>query len=275
MIADRVRPAYEAYRRAWGDCLAAVRAEIESLPPARREIVTFFVANELPQLVREPEFAHTLDQLGVDRIAVGCVDVEEWLGRLTHDPDRAGSNGVSPAIAMEHVGAIIEVFSDSFLDLQKGYEVFEKQMGLRINRDETPLDRAKNLEEVIAYLMQPGADRSERLNDLKRAFTNFALHQVAILSAVVEGGRALLESLSPEVIASEQTLPSASGGLARRGNVLLTYAQKLWPVAPIVQWGRYKRRHDSTMEEDRFTKVLFGRKFEHSYLAVSGSREGK
>ena len=52
MVVDRVRESYEVYRRAWRDCLATLRSEIESLPPARREIITFFVANELPQLVR-------------------------------------------------------------------------------------------------------------------------------------------------------------------------------------------------------------------------------
>ena len=50
---------------------------------------------------------------------------------------------------------------------------------------------------------------------------------------------------------------------------------RLWPIAPIVAWSRYKRTYESTTEEDRFTRKLFGRKFIRAYLALMGSQDTK
>ncbi|MEM9193909.1 MAG: FHA domain-containing protein, partial [Myxococcota bacterium] len=196
--ADRLRLSYEAYRDAWAECLAAARAEIVSLPAPKAEIVAFLLASEFPQLVREPEFGRMLEEAGVDRIAVGCVDVDEWLERLGGGKIQHGD--VTAAMAMENVGAIIEVFADSFLDFRKGYEVFENQLGIRTHRDRTPLDTAQSLDQVIAYLMDANPDPAARLAELKRAFADFAAHQVAVFHAVVEGGRAVLDAMSPESV---------------------------------------------------------------------------
>lgn len=268
---------YDAYRQSWTRCLAALREKIESAPPSMREMTAFFMASELPQLTREPEFGHMLTELGVDRMMAGCFDIEEWLQRLTHDPQISSPQRTSPAIAMEHVGAILEVFAGSFLELRRGYDQFGKEMGLRLTYDESALDRAQALDDVIAHLMEVDADRAERLNDLRRAFAGFALHQVALLGASVEGARELLEDFSPSSIrGAAATIPSAtSSAIVVRGQEVLSLLMKLWPIAPIMAWSRYRQMYESTTEEDRFTRKLFGRKFIRAYLALIGSQDSK
>jgi predicted component of type VI protein secretion system len=125
--------------------------------------------------------------------------------------------------------------------------------------------------------MEVDADRAERLNDLRRAFAGFALHQVALLGASVEGARELLEDFSPSSIrGAAATIPSAtSSAIVVRGQEVLSLLMKLWPIAPIMAWSRYRQMYESTTEEDRFTRKLFGRKFIRAYLALIGSQDSK
>lgn len=265
---------YRAYRESWALCMAELRQKIENAPPALREMTAFFMATEFPQVTKEPEFAAMLTELGVDRVAAGCFDIEDWLQRLTLDPAIASGKQASPAIAMEHVGALLEVFIDSFIELKKGYGQFETEMGLQINYDASPLDQATNPKDVIAHLLEPSADRMERLNELRRAFASFALHQVALLGASVEGARELLESLSPRVVAG--TAPTAtigSNAITARAQGILSALTRTWPIGPIISWGRYKQAYDATTEGDRFTRQLFGRKFIRAYLALIGGQD--
>ena len=269
---------YEVFRKGWVQFLAQLREQIESSPPAVREVTAFFLANEFPEIRRQPEFADMLTEIGVDRVMVGCVDVDEWLRRLMHDQDKdaVSSKRVGPAIAMERVGAILEVFAESFLELRKGYAQFEKDMGLGINAEETPLERADSREAVIRFLMDPTVDGTQRLTELKRAFTNLAVHQVAVLHAVVEGARDLLVSLSPGAISAEEnsTITStAPRTLAVRGQAMLSIVKRVWPFGPALMWNRYQQQFESATEEDRFTRKLFGKKFARAYFAVSGSRQ--
>lgn len=277
LAVQEAQAVYDAYRQSWTRCLAALRQKIESSPPAMREMTAFFMASEFPQLTREPEFGRMLTDMGVDRMMAGCFDIEEWLQRLTHDPQISSSQMTSPAIAMENVGAVLEVFAGSFLELRKGYDQFGKEMGLRLSYDDSALDRAQALEDVIGHLLESDADHGERLNDLKRAFAGFALHQVALLGASVEGARELLEDFSPSSIsrAGGTAAPSSSSAIVVRGQEALSYLMRVWPIAPIVAWSRYKRTYESTTEEDRFTRKLFGRKFIRAYLALMGSQDTK
>ncbi|MEM7434995.1 MAG: FHA domain-containing protein [Myxococcota bacterium] len=272
---QRVRADYDAYRRGWEQCLAALRRTIEESPPALREMTAFFMASELPQLTKEPEFAAMLAELGVDARMAGCFDIEEWLQRLTHDSNISSAKKTSPAVAMEHVGAIMEVFADSFLELRKGYDQFGREMGLQVHYDQSALDRADALDEVIGHLMDPDADQTQRLNDLRRAFAGFALHQVALLGAAVEGARELLDGFAPGAISADMTSQSSSGSIVPRGQAVLSVLSRVWPIAPIISWAKYQKRYESVTEEDRFTRQLFGRKFIRAYLALMGSQDVK
>jgi len=270
---QEARTAYETYRREWASCLAELTEKIEAAPPALREMTAFFIASEFPEVTKEPEFGQMLSSIGVNRVMAGCFDIEEWLQRLTHDNDIASPKKHSPALAMEHVGAVLEVFADSFLELQHGYGQFEKEMGLHAY-DDSPLSRVSNLREVIGYLLDPDAEQTERLNDLKRAFAGFALHQVAILGASVEGARDLLHSLSPGALASvEGALSSSASSITLGRRRIPSFLMNLWPVAPLVSWNRYKHQYEIEAEGDRFTQKLFGRNFVRAYLALVGSQE--
>ena len=273
---QQAQGAYRAYRQGWEQLLGELRQKIESAPPAMREMTAFFMASEFPQVTREPEFGRMLTDLGVDRVMAGCFDLEEWLARLTHHSADSSPKKLSPALAMEQVGAILEVFVDSFIELRRGYSQFEKEMGLQINYEPSPLHRAATLEEVIAHLMDVDANRADTLNELRRAFADFAMHQVALIGASVEGARELLESLAPSKITGDEPPSRVGGGnLTVRRHRFASVFVKAWPFASLISWARYVRQYEATTEEDRFTRKLFGRRFIRAYLALIGGQNGK
>jgi predicted component of type VI protein secretion system len=271
MAVEELRTAYDGYRASWRSLLPQLRHKIESAPPAMREMTALFITSEFPQVTAEPEFAQMLTELNIDRLTAGCLDIEDWLQRITND-DSFSAQKHSPAIAMEHVGATLEVFADSFLELRRGYDQFGKEMGLGTGYDQSPLDRVSSVHEVIAWLMEPDAEQGERLNDLKRTFASFALHQVAMMGASVEGARDLLDSLSPGAISRSA---DGSEAMVSRTQAMLFRFLNVWPFTPMVSWSKYKRRFEATTEEDRFTRKLFGRKFLRAYLTLIGSQESR
>ena len=266
-----VRRAHEAYRRGWASLLAALRHEISSAEPARREIVAFHLVSEFPQVSLEPEFARMLKDLGVEQASLLCVDMDDWVARLTG----AGSEEptkVNYALVVERIGNIVGAFADALLNLRRGYHEARTELGLTIPHERGVLDQATDKSEVIRYLMALDEEQAETLDALRRTFAEFPRHQVALLSGVREGSRELLEQFSPEALGGQGSTASNSSALAARTQALLSRVARLWPVAPIVQWGRHTQRYEEAMEGDRFVKSLFGAKFREAYFQLMRSR---
>jgi predicted component of type VI protein secretion system len=168
-------------------------------------------------------------------------------------PDAVTMAGAKEAeTVLGRVADVLETFARSFVELRRGYEEFGREMGLRTVHGEGAVHRVRDEKQLLVYVLDPRAE--SRPGELQRAFADFMVHQVALLNGVGEGGRALLERLSPESISAE-----APGGM--------------WPMRAERLWRAFEARfHAIADEESGVTDVLFGKEFARAYADIAGRR---
>jgi type VI secretion system protein ImpI len=262
-ITEQAKPYYDQYRQAWTQVLGQIRGQLERVPGAQREGMVLCLCQQVPQLAKEPEFRQLVESMGISGAALGEVDANDWIKRLgghTHLPAGAQMN---TAVAMERVGAVLESYSQAFVELRKGYEQFGEEMALQLVQDRNPLHDAQNGQDVLRYLLDWNTDGGARVRELTRAFADLALHQVALLSGVMEGVRSLLQQVSPQTLSGERTHALAKQG---GGN----FFEKIFNFKKSAAWQRYVDAHQRLTEEDRFHREVFGRNFARAYFMVTG-----
>jgi hypothetical protein len=253
---QRIRPAYDGYRAAWREVLRQMRARLAESQPHMREAIAVALKSQLPQISREPEFLELVREFGLGPVVDDDVDPAEWLHRL-----KQGSRSTAPLesinlrLAMERVGAVLEVLAEAFIALRRGYEQFGEDMAVDVEEEKNALTAATTHREVLQALLDWNADGSQMVEDLRRAFAQVAMHQVAHLYGVVEGVRDLLREISPSAL--------ASGRSSLIGN------RPSWPSKGRL-WKIYEDVHKALTDEDHFTRVVFGRSFHRAYISVTG-----
>lgn len=263
---DRTRPAYDAFRAAWVEVERQLDARLRDSAPHLRQFVAEAIESELTIVKRMPEWKALLTRYG---LSTGAPDVDpvEWLDRVKHGASSARREQVNPLLGMERVGALLETFADSFAALRRGFRQFGEDMALRLVQDETSLTRAKDGREVLAELLDWNADGNEAIDSLKRAFADLAMHQVAIIHGVVEGTRSMLQTIDPAQLGSGQ-----GTGLVRAVDAKPGTLDFLPVFKKSRLWGLYGLAHRALVEEDRFTREIFGRAFARAYFDMTGGR---
>ena len=262
-ITEQTKPYYQQYRGAWEQTLRALRGQLERLPGPQREGMVLCLCQQFPQLAKEPEFRQLIDTLGVSGAALGDVDAQEWIKRLTGQVQLPPGAQVNTAVAMERVGAILESYSQAFVELRKGYEQFGEEMALQLVQERNPLHDAQTPQDVLRYLLDWNTDGGARVRELTRAFADLALHQVALLSGVMEGVRSMLQSVAPTTLSGQRTHALAKAG----GGGLL---ESLFNLRKAKLWTAFSDAHQRLIEEDRFSREVFGRNFARAYFMVTG-----
>ena len=259
--------AYKNYQRALNDAVDHLGICLEQLPKASRGPVALALRDRIPDLAETTRFRTFANKLGLRPEQLGHVDIEDWLGRLLHGLEGASvlKGKVDVHEAMPRLGAILETFAQSYLDLHSGYQQFLAGMGLRLNTDDGGrLGQSKTAREALAYLLD--GDGKGRIRELNRAFADLALHQVALLNGVVEGVRGMLGDISPEAIAG---LPGGEESVAVRtasGGGIFGSRVKQW-------WRDFAEKYSDLTVEERFTKHMFGRAFSRAYLTIMGNTD--
>jgi predicted component of type VI protein secretion system len=264
-ITEAAKPYYDQYRRGWAQVLQQIRMSLDRVPPQQREGMVLCVCQQFPQLAREPEFRQLVESLGVGSAALGEVDAADFIKRLGGHGELPPGTQINTAVAMERVGAILESYSQAFVELRKGYEQFGEEMALQLVQERNPLHDAQNGQEVLRYLLDWTTDGGGRVRELTRAFADLALHQVALLSGVMEGVRSMLQSISPVALSGER-----SHALARHGSG--GFFEKLFNSKKAKLWAQYTDLHQRLVEEDRFSREVFGRNFARAYFMVTGGQ---
>jgi type VI secretion system protein len=159
------------------------------------------------------------------------------------------------------IAELIESYSKSFVELRKGYNEFGKEMGIRTVHGDTPIHRARDHRQVLAYLLE-GRDDGQRIQDPQAAFADIMIHHVALLNGIMEGAREMLGRLSPdEVVAEAMRQP------------VRPWPPSTWPIGKGRFWNTYVGRHrEIADEESSISQVLFGKEFARAYSAVVGQR---
>lgn len=259
---ERTRPAYDDYRNSWQEVLRQLKHRLKESPPHLREYIAVSLKMEYPQITKEPEFHSIIEEFSLSPGMDDEFDTVEWLRRLKHgSASNAPHEQLNARLAMERVGALLETFAESFISLRRGYEQFGEDMALRVVHEQTPLTSARDHRGVLQVLLDWNADGSRSSEELKRAFADLAMHQVALLHGTVEGVRYLLQDIGPPALEQGQSNTLAKINLK---SISLPFFKRsrLWTF--------YKIIHRVLSEEDRFTRVVFGRPFARAYFDMTG-----
>jgi hypothetical protein len=253
--------AYESARVQW---LEAMQGELESVPPNRRAETIRHLRAQHPDLAFDAGFRELALRAGVDALQLGYVDIENWLGRLcgapqgTFRPDQL-------APTMERAGQLLETFASAFIESRRAHQRARKKLGLdKAEGPQTSLQKSEDPHAVLAYLLGPTAHAQDRSRELRRSLGDFAMHQIALLSAVVEGARSMLGQLSPHVLHESQEPAHATAVLDGERELA-----QVWPHTAKKLWRKFLVRHNDLTQTDHFTRELFGREFTRRYHAIA------
>jgi hypothetical protein len=147
---------------------------------------------------------------------------------------------------------ILEAFSEALIGLRKGYEQFGTEVGVRTINGRTALHSARTGQAVLDYLLQPAIDVATVKHDLIAIFADFGIHHIAMMAAVTEGVRALLQSFDP------------------RANDLDVGAKLFSASKSKQQWRAYLERFDQILTDDQDLHAsVFGPEFARAYGQVT------
>lgn len=237
---------------------------MKALPDAQRAAARKAWMQQFPDIAEDTPFADKVRQsVPPAERAVKSVDVQVFLARLG-----MGRAGHRDAGSLERVGALLETFAQAFVELRKGHEQFGEHMAVALAPDNTPLARAKDAKAVLTCLLDDSQDGLGAVDALRRAFTDLALHQVALLSGVMEGARAMLDEVSPNKLTGRP----ASRALARGG--VAGWLERVFSWRKAAAWSAFVGAYEELLEDDSFTRPLFGRRFARAYLMVAGGAGG-
>jgi hypothetical protein len=186
--------------------------------------------------------------------------------RLAESLRASGPIGVSPDAgepaaepeALARRQRILEAFSEAFVGLRKGYEQFGAEVGVRTINGRTPLHRARSSREILEHLLSPGVDVTTVTHELIAIFADFGIHHIAMMEAVTEGVRALLQSLDP------------------RANDLDVGGRLFSAAKAKGQWKAYLERFDQALTDDQeLHAAIFGADFARAYARVTQGEGNK
>jgi predicted component of type VI protein secretion system len=255
---------YREYTHTRTQLVAHLRLQLEAATPAAREGLCESLFQRYPELAHEPALREQLGKLGIETWRTGVPDTTDWLRRLTGGlfppPGQHAHTPINGALALERIGEVLEVFSSAFIELRTANAQFCEEMALDKPHEDSLLQGTHDPRAVLAYLLNPDTTHSNKITELARALADFAVHPVALVSAVVEGAREVLQELSPATLTGRGERPGAS------------FFGKLLGVDQKALWARYITVFDETIDADRFTRKLFGRGFARKYYAITGGR---
>lgn len=149
-------------------------------------------------------------------------------------------------------------FAQSFLELRRGQQQLLRDLGVAAPNGDALL-AIDDPHELLAYLLAPGAGH-DRIDELSRAYADLMSHQLAMVSAISAGSRALLEELSPHNLA-----PRGVGGL-------VGFVARL--LGRDARWNLLQKRTEELHEETALSALVFGRSFARAYAAALGKTGG-
>jgi hypothetical protein len=262
-----------SYRGSWEHLRATIEGAIAGLQGSARELALRGLTAKYLELSAEPQFLAMLSPGAVASQADGNVP-EQHPPRLRFPPFVAGSAPGEDALqhirtfcdsylvsgpehlaatdvkgVLDRVAAVLETFAGSFLEMQRGYSDCQRDLGLRVLASGA-FARAADTRQLLSYLLDPGGSGRER--ELKRAFGDLEMHEVALLKGVEKGAQALLAEVGPEAIAPR---------VGRRR--LWLHAQALWEA--------FEERYQALAGDNgAISSLLYGREFARAYYAYTG-----
>jgi hypothetical protein len=257
-----LRPLYIAHRRAWQDLQQGLVNALSQVPQAQVAAALTLFAESFPESAFEPQLKALAQSQNVtlpgDQAGAAGQLIQQLAQYLV--PSRP-----APQTPQEMEGflvralASLETFGTAYVSLRRSQEEFGTEMvgSQRRSADPTPIEDAQDPRPVLEYLLDWTGDGDARMQQLRSQYAEIMTHQVALLGAVMEGVRKLLQvRLSPVGIMRHV---EAEGGAFNFG-----------PFKAAAAWKRYLALHDELTEDKEITSAIFGRDFARAYSAALG-----
>jgi len=164
---------------------------------------------------------------------------------------------------------LAEVFCRSFVPLREGHAQFvssldlqraARQRGQRASNSSIAVESAKTPEALALALLDFREQSADGPQAVESIFADLMIHQVALLSGLMQGVRALLSELSPDAVESATGHPDGLGVDLGGGRSKAV-------------WAAYRERYANLAEDEQALGRIFGPEFAQAYREYR-EREG-
>jgi predicted component of type VI protein secretion system len=255
------------YHEARAALLADVRAQHAGLPEGQRaEFLAWLIRRE-PTLASDPDMQQELQGAGVQP-PVEIPELRDWLRAIS--PEIAPNGTPFDAqLALTRVLGLLEVLVQSLAEIHDAQEsVRRRWLGRSARRSVLQSDDGNA---VLAYLLNPRADWNDRLRELEQSVRDAVTHELALFRATLDGARSLMNTLSPETIASSAICDDEAADDEPAAGFWTRLLCK--DAGDIGLWRKFLTLYDELTDGARYERVFLGRVFSRSYLAAMGRPE--
>jgi predicted component of type VI protein secretion system len=266
--AQNLEGLHEQYRGRWEVLLRELTTVLENASVAERPRLADQLQRRFPQITFEPGFRAQLRRLGLEARRADIPEIGEWLGTI--------AEGVLPpnlrldtGLTLGRILNLLEMLSESFAEINDAQDSVRRRWLGRAPRGS--ILQSDNGRVILAYLLNPKADWSERAGEVEEALRNVVMHEIALFKATMEGARALLDALSPEALAKAANVNLEELEEDTSGAGFWQRLKREDPKAAL--WQRFVDAYDSLKDGARFQRVFMGRQFARTYLAAMGQSD--
>lgn len=248
---QRLRETYAAFEKAKAEMDAGIKEALDAASnDAERDISRSLLRETYPLAFEGSALREEVGMAG---------NVGDWVERLS-----PGTKFESDEDALQRTGAVLEAFASAYLDLRAGQKQIRNELGIEPGSEAQSLPHFADSRELIGYLLDPSIAARFRLDELARAFADFAVHQLGLVAGATEGTRALLTVMSPQGIGAE-----ARGAIVR---TTMGFGDVLWPFRAAGNYYRYVSKHLEVSTSEKFKTYLFGSAFGRAYYRITGAQ---
>jgi predicted component of type VI protein secretion system len=260
----KLRDDYHSARTA---LIADIRAQHAALPETQRaEFLAWLIRRE-PALASDLDMQLELERAGV-RPPIDIPELRSWMHAIDSEIAPEGMPFDSQR-ALTRVLSLVEVLIQSLAEIHDAQEsVRRRWLGRSARRSVLQSDDGHA---VLAYLLNPRADWNDRLRELEQSVRDVVTHELALFRATLDGARSLMNTLSPETIASSATADDEAAGDAPAAGFWTRLLCK--DAGDIGLWRRFLGLYDELTDGAHYERVFLGRVFSRSYLAAMGRPE--
>ena len=176
-------------------------------------------------------------------------------------PDRTLETTGDLARFVTKLHDLAEVFCRSFVPLREGHAQFISsldlqraawQRGQQASASSLAVEAARTPEAFALALLDFREQSGDAPKAVENIFADLMIHQVALLSGVMQGVRALLRELSPEAVEAAVGEHGGFGGDLGGGRSKAI-------------WAAYRERYASLAEDEHALARIFGPEFGQAY----------
>ncbi len=249
---------YDAYRLAWRQLQLELTRVLNTLDGPSQEAAILRMEDRYPRLSQEANFRKVAQDVGAT-LKIPEDSSTKTLARMANaflPQHSAITSSNDEERFVGRMATILEGFGAALVEMLNGYREFREQTGIQTMRSPSGLHHCKDSREVLAYLLDWGEGADDRRQEMISAFADLMIHQVAMVSGVVDGAKGMLGEISPMEIMKQAA--AASPGFLR--------GKHYWQV--------FTRRFEELSQDDaHITRALFGRDFARAYATVLGQQE--